>query len=683
MEKITLKPTVKELLHRNGEENAHFDVLSYQGAGNQERALGSLFVIGQIKYAEEDLSYAISLISSLAKREYYSNQSLQEQNAKKAFGHTLGKLNEVLDDFFKNKSLKLNIGLLSISGSDVYISRLGKLKIALARDGKYIDVLNNVDLFNKDAEGAKQFSNIISGKLHPRDKIFAYFPTRSITAREKQLNELFVKDSQEAFDQKIAHLAANANNFSCCGVHIDMREIKEIPVEARTTPVPLLDSEVQATGARTTETPPLRQAGLEAGQTRNEEEARKTKLTATTNDEKRAGVGTQTESIQSDAMPQESPRIIPAEFTITKRANLLTPLVGQFFKFRNLGRLGFRARLRGFLIIVAIVMLPLTIIVIYRSLGPSGEVKNAINKASENLRLAQSRLNQSNIKEARSLLQAALSNATGLSDKKIEKIRGEINQTLGGINRVSDKQPQLYFDPASGKNDFKATLIAISANLVSAVNPAGSIFSLNQNGASELAQFKTDPKFLFNTKSTVSVFNGSDNFGVYGLESKKTNLYSLKESATAIDAILYENNLYALADNYIYKYADAATGGVKRTVWSSDSSSGSLITITADGNIYALSSDGKLIKYFKGKKAGEFDLQLIPTSSSRIFTFKDSAFLYLADKTNGLVYVFDKATGELKTTYNLSAVYAISDISISPDGAVWILSADNKVWVIR
>src|SRR3989344_8465040 len=225
MEKITLKPNVKELIYKNGEDNVHFDVLSYQGVSGQEKMLGLLFILGHIKYSEEDLSYAVSLISSLAKREYYSEQSIQEQNGKKAFEHTLKKLNEVLDDFFKNKNFKLDIGLAVISGDNIFISRLGKFKIALARDGKYIDILNNVDLFSKDAEGEKQFSNIISGKIQPDDKIFAYFPSRSITSREKLLNDIFVKEDQEGFGQKIAHLAANATNFSCCGIHIDMRKI--------------------------------------------------------------------------------------------------------------------------------------------------------------------------------------------------------------------------------------------------------------------------------------------------------------------------------------------------------------------------------------------------------------------------------------------------------------------------
>ena len=235
MEKITLKPSIKELLYKNGEDNVHFDVLSYQGASGQEKMLGSLFVLGHIKYSEENLAYAVSLISSLAKREYYSERSFQEQNAKSAFERTLKKLNEVLDDFFQNKNFKLDIGLAAISGENIYISRLGKFKIALARDGKYIDILNNIELFSKDAEGEKQFSNIISGKIQSNDKIFAYLPFRAITSREKQLNSIFVKENQEEFSQKIAHLAANANNFSCCGVHMDIREIKEIPISPSTS----------------------------------------------------------------------------------------------------------------------------------------------------------------------------------------------------------------------------------------------------------------------------------------------------------------------------------------------------------------------------------------------------------------------------------------------------------------
>ncbi|MEK7151490.1 MAG: hypothetical protein AAB784_02130 [Patescibacteria group bacterium] len=664
MEKIILKPIVKELLHKNSEDGIHFDVLSYQGTSNQEKTLGSLFVIGQIKYSDEDQSYAVSLVSSLAKREYYSEQSIYGQDAKKAFEHTLGKLNEILDDFFKSKNLKINMGLMAISGSDIYISRLGKFKVSLTRNDKFIDVLNNIELFNKDSEDAKKFSNIISGKLNPQDKFFAYIPTRSISVREKQLNEVFVNEDQEVFSQKIAQLASSVNSFSCCGVHINMSEVREVP----------------ATIKQDYTKPTLANKTIEQAMQETAESATPTIIPAET------VVARQTPTIPT---VQEKPKIIPAEFSITKRGTILTPLMKQIFKLKNIANLNVRSRSKVFSTLALIVILPLLAIAIYRSIGPSNEIKNVLNKAQEDLRLAQSFLNQNNLKDARSLLQATILNTSSISDKQAIKINEEIRQTLNSINKMSVKQPELYHDATS--SDFKIQLISALDNQVSVSDQDGTIYSVEQTAISETSKLNITSKLLFNTPTTISLFNGSDTLAVYNKDSKKTTTHSLENPIQAIDAVLYESNLYTLADNSIHKYSDAITGGTKRTNWGSDNASGSLISITADGSIYTLNADGKLITYFKGSKTKEIDLQITPNSGSKIFTFKDSAFLYLSDKTLGLVYVFDKSTGELKTTYDLFGIYGestkpavtINNISVSPDGSVWAISSDNKVWVIR
>ena len=135
MEKITLKPIAKELLFKSDDLNTHVDVLTYGGSSNQEKALGTLFLIGHIKFEEEDLGYVISLISSLAKREYYAHPHL---TPKEAFAGTLRKVNEAVEDFFKNEDLQLSVGIFALAHEQIYISRLGKFKIILARDGKNI-----------------------------------------------------------------------------------------------------------------------------------------------------------------------------------------------------------------------------------------------------------------------------------------------------------------------------------------------------------------------------------------------------------------------------------------------------------------------------------------------------------------------------------------------------------------
>jgi len=707
MEKITLKPTVKELFYKNSEENVYFDILSCQGSTNQEKNLGSLFIISQVKFSTGDLSYMVSLISSLAKREFYSATSLQEQNPKEAFSRTLKKLNEVLEEFFQNKDFKLNIGLVAITGENIFISRLGKFRINLARNDQFIDILNNVDLFNKDTAGEKQFSNIISGKLQQNDKLFAFFPTRSVISREKQLNDVFLKEGQEEFQQKIATLAANVSNFSCCGVHIDMRQLKEIPLRPApkysipiAPPASTVSVRSKAEPSPNTTAPQPTKNQIKGGETKSRSEAdRGSSMKSGPEEDEETSLESEGAEMESDeSLPTEQPRIIPAELSITKRGSFFTPIAVQLGKLRFLNRINNKAKLRIFISLAAIVIAIPVFLIFLRG---NDQSKNAIGLANNNLKLAQSRLSQSNIKDARSLLQAALLNLSDLSGNKAGDVRNQINQVLADLNHASDKQPVVFSDLKEQMKNGQAVLIMAlghspsgvalraeptgearddGANVVSV---EGKLFSVAPDGVNELGELKVTPKFLLDAQTVVGALDASGKFAVLDLKSKKISSYSLEKLSAAADAALYENNLYVLSENIIYKYADAVIGGTKRTEWNSDPASGKLITLAADGNIYALNDAGKLIKYYKGKNQAEFDLQLSPSAGSRIFTAKDSAFIYLADKTNKRVYVFDKASGELKTSYDLSAVGQIQDIFVSPAGTVWILSVDNKVWSIK
>lgn len=658
MEKITLKPAVKELFYKNGEENVFFDILSCQGSTNQEKNLGSLFIISQVKYSTGDLSYMVSLISSLAKREFYSATSLQEQNPKEAFSRTLKKLNEVLEEFFQNKDFKLNIGLVGITGENIFISRLGKFRINLARNDQFIDILNNVDLFNKDTAGEKQFSNIISGKLQQNDKLFAFFPTRSVTSREKQLNDVFLKEGQEEFQQKIANLAANVSNFSCCGVHIDMRQLKEIPLR----PAPKYSIPIS---------PPASTISMRSKAEPLPEEDEETSLETESE-------GDEMESAESS--PTEQPRIIPAELSITKRDSFFTSIAAQLSKLRFLNRINNKTKL-GVFISLAVIVIAIPVFLIF--LRGNDQSKNTISLANDNLKLAQSRLSQSDVKDARSLLQAALFNLSDLSDKKAGDVRNQINQVLADLNHTSDKQPVVFSDLKEQMKNGQVTLITAQDDGVNIIGAEGKLFSVAPDDLNELGELKVVPKFLFSAQMAVGALDDSGKIAVLDLKSKKISSYSLEKLSAAADVALYENNFYVLSENAIYKYADAVIGGTKRTQWNSDPAGGKLIALAADGNIYALNDAGKLIKYYKGKNEAEFDLQFSPSADNKIFTAKDSAFLYLADKANKKVYVFDKSNGELKTSYDLSAAGQIQDIFVSPAGTVWILSADNKVWQIK
>jgi hypothetical protein len=674
MEKIILKPTAKELIYKSGEENVYFDVYSYYGSTNQERNLGALFVIGHIKYADEDLSYLISLASSLAKREYYSEKSLQEQNPKEAFGRSLRKLNEVLNDFFQNKNFKLNIGLFAIVSENIFISRLGKFKINLARNGQLIDILNNIELFKKDTEGEKQFSNIISGKLQAGDKIFAFFPSRSITSRERHINTILIKEDQEGFGQKIDQLAASASNFSFCGVHIDMLQVKEMPFQFKPK-----DSSYSLP-AQPLQTP--LKTGVE--NKRNQVGSPILTIASQNKSEIEKPSNAEVSNRNGENKMPEQPRIIPAEFSITKRSNIFTRTAAQLEKLKLFSRADKRKGGSFFILAVLTAIIASILLISFKNISGS-QTKNALVFANEKLKSAQIQLSQNNKKEARKLLQEALDNISNLPVKESEKIRNEINKILTGIDQVSEKKPNLFSDSGNQikNNEFMLLTVSGDSNNLNVVASSGALFYVSSNSLTETGRLGIKSKFLFGSKTVVAAFDGAERVAVLSLKSKNISSYSLKKPVSSLDAAFYENNLYVLSENRIYKYADALSGNAEQSEWINDSSSGKLTALTVDGNIFALNDDGKLIKYFKGKKLTEIDLQIYPSAGSKIFTTKNSAFLYLADKINKKVYVFDKSGGELKTSYDLSPTGQIQDISISQAGTIWVLSKDNKIWQIQ
>lgn len=610
MEKITLKPITKELLFKAEEPNMHCDVVSYAGANASERALGSLYLMGHAKYGEEDLGYVVSLISSLARREYYSEQALKGQDPKLAFEHTLKKLNEVLEDFFKNKSLTLNIGLAAIAGDQLLLSKLGKFKVGLARNGEYIDVLNNLMLFQKSEEDEQQFSNVISGKLQPGDKLFGYYPTRALTTREKSLQGIFVKENQEQFADKMALLANTANNFTCCGFHIAMEQIKEIPLQSMPAPV-VAPAPIILASSPSDESEPA----------------------------------TMTPSKPTPIAPQATtprPRVIAAELSVTKKNNILRSVAGAVSTLRNLNRLPIQKRFRGFVIIAVIILVPLITFTVIRASGDPTGVKAAYKQATDNLKLAQSKIAQNDLADARTLLSSSLASIAAYDAKNIATVRDQLQMSLDSVDHVSSVAPAMIRDLTPEEIELA------KGNMLLATNPA------NQS----------------------VWYNRSEHLIVDGKAS------TLKDPATATDATLYEKNLYVLSAGHIYKYADALTGGTKRTDWGNEATD-QLISIAGDGNIYGLTSDGKINVYFKGEKKTTLEPKLPIAEHTRLVAAGDAPQFALINPVIKRAYFLDKTTGTLTTTYKLDMIGELKDTAMTSDGVLWLLSADNKLWQIK
>ncbi len=661
MEKILIKPTSKEIIFKNDEPGTHFDAFCYEGSNLQEKSLGALFVVGQVKYGDENLGYLVNLIASLAKREYYANVFVADQTAKTAFENTLKKLNEVLEDFFRNKQFKLSVGLASVAGDNILISRIGNIKFSLARKGDYIDVLNNIELFDKEHLEEKEFSNVLSGKIQPQDKLFMYLPSKSVSSREKTLRELFKKEPQAVFAKKLEELSQTAANFTCCGIHMEINSVKEIPVQSRPsyyTPTSPKQNEAAALAASQA---PVKAVPSPVVDDAEDEDSDPRKDLKGYRD-----------------LPQ--PHIIPADVSLARRKSVMASLAA-FASSVNPAPMmkGGRGKYKMFIGIAVAVLLLAAGSYFFVFHGSADSV--AIKQAKENLKQAQEKVSQNDYRSARSLIDSSLAFLADKESKAAQQTRDELNQLLKSIDKTSDKTPAMLWDLSSQGKKLNNILASVDGLFV--LDGDGNFNKVEDNNLTSIGKISIQSAdFVFDGSKDALLLNSDAHGAIISKTTGKGSDYSLDDTTELKGGAVYADNLYAISGGSIVKFTDATLGKTVGTAWSKDSISNA-IGIAADGNVYVLTSDGKISVYFTGEKKGEFELNVTPGSGASIFTLKDLPFIYLIDRTNKKVMVFDKSSGALQLTYSLASLGTAVDVSITKDQEIYILSGDNKIYQIK
>ena len=672
MEKIFLKPASQEILFKADEPNTHFDSFEYGPHDKKDKHLGYLFVVGHLKYGTENMAYVLNLISSLAKREYYSENGSAAEDPKKAFEMTLKKLNDVLEDFFQNKDLKINLGLVSIAGENIFISKLGKFKILLARSGEMIDILNNVDLFNRETTDEKQFSNIVSGKIKEGDKIFATYPSRQITARDKAIKAHLVQKGQEDFVAELASIHQSTKNFPCCGFHIEIKKVKESEIPIRSAydiVIPKLtaiaeNESPESTPNHTKPHASSTKAGTEGATLNQEAETAELKNPAPQ---------------QNISTNNESATIISSEMSMVKRKNIFGKISEKISRQRLPNNTQAAKFLKAGAAVVFVTFLAFGLFKL-SSLIPSAN-KSTLNTAKENVKLAETKITQNENGSARELLALSLTSLSSIKEtnKKVDEIKIKINALLDKLDLVSSRQPELLVNDLLNK--FQKLAVSASGELV-ATSADQKIYKVTPENPIELAsRVDMETPFAFLSDKHFSLYNGSNQTGILNLESKKYSTFSLKEPETAKDASLYEGNLYLLAEAAIYKYPDITTGGIQKQLWLGGLTEGNGISIAVDGNVYVLQADGTVVKYFKAKEESRINLNLKISEGSRLLTNKDSSYFYLADLGNKRIRVFDKTTGSLALTFKVTQFDSIKDVALG-DKALYLISGEGQIWRI-
>ena len=699
---------------RGKPEDGHADVFSYNYEGSSDNNLGSLFIVGHVQPASEDTSYMVNLVASLAKREYYSRADIAPKDA---FSKTLKKINEVLQDFFHNKDLRVNIGLFAIAGENIFISRLGKFKIILGRDNQDIDILNNINLFTKEHIQEKEFSNIISGKVMPLDKIFAFYPARSIVSREKNIKNLLLKLTASNFADELSTIKKSSDAFLCAGIHITISKYKEttvlkdpqprelrkpepLPSESQSVIQPVLTNALKTSPKKAN---PLNSPDIQVIQ--NETVASDADLVLKT-DTRPSGQTKKDDARSSkESIPDPATFIHPAEFSSAKKENFIGVIIKKY-KPSGIYMIGKKTASRrkfvltGSLVLCAVLFIAVAKFTFLPSLPIPGidsesdkAMKLLLNQSDASLTSARSYIDQNNIYEARRILLDSLSaigKSRALNSQKIEKTRLEILSTLDQIDKAISSSPNLLYQIAPELGTGSLLSSAKDKILVYVSNPnqinTGSIIQSKEDGIESTTKVENfDPSYLLGGQDlAIMVSKLTDKISSLPIKSGDLKTTSLALSDSAINFYPYQDNLYILTSDGIYKILDVVSGKNNPVSWLNKDIflPAEPLLIAVDSRIYIVTRKGTLVTYYKGDKVSESNTSLPINANSALLTTTDSTSLYIVDKEFGRIYVVAKDSGSLLKTLKLDSNQPLVSASISETGTIYLLTADNKVWKV-
>ncbi len=663
MEKTYTRPAAREIAIKGPAADGHADAFSYDPTNADDRTLGHLFIVGNVAHDTDDMAYAINLISALAKREYYARRDL---SPREAFTATLRKVNEVVEEFFKNKGLTLNVGIFAIAGEQMLISKLGKFKVLLARDQRSIDVLNNVDLFNKELTQEKQFSNIISGKVAENDRIFAFYPSRGVVARERFLKNDFLKLGQDAFVEKLQTIKTEKDSFGCAALYITFETVTEQAPTARATPHELASAATLTSDREETAGQPVRTS-------------RSTARKATLNEPKPAATPVPAVSLVGTAGPSEMPHIIPSEFSLGRKTNPLA----LFIRRMALPRLSRRTKLIAagacaLLVVAALVAVKAT----FMPSAAEREAQAKITEAQAALVAAQEKISQNDQVEARNLLTRSLAAIGSLTEpEKIIEVRADLTDALDTLDHAENATAHVLVQISADAGQVRS--IALAGNipniLAAAKDGAANVLTIENGSVSKMTALEN--------RTATTLLSGKDSTSLLDIAA---NTLTTVKDGKAIDAklgvtepiaaaALYEDNLYAVIGTVIKKIADAAIGETKASDWlKTGTVDGEVMGVAVDGSVYVLASDGTLTTYFRGERTSSVKLPLAPIGMKMV-TAGENPNLYFIDRTMSRVYLVDKKLGSIVRTLKLASSDII-DATVDEGGTIYYITGDNKLW---
>ena len=657
------------------------------------------------------------------------------------FEDALKHVNETLAQITQNGETdwigNVNATLGVLVENKLHIAQTGKAEAYVFRDGKINHLTEGLAQSGGEPHPLKTFSNVTSGELRSRDKILIANPELFKQIDLENLRQIILMGSPKEAILQLAKLLKKKkkNTVNVLILHLlSSEEYAKLPVENGDDTIyldkplesiwasvqrawqqlifPILKSfgkSSQKAGSKSLKFTQNYLATLKDKRTRQEPVTKKDLY------EKEFIGEDSTNTLLKDEEIKYSPDLDVHYYNenkkqkedkfgpILKKAGGYASGAGRFIL--NLVK---NKKLRPYiLIITAVIILSIIALVINGNRGKAGSNIN-LNEAQGVLRTAQDALNDgkqaanSNDKEkAKILFVNAIDNATKITDKPVvgSEAKNVLTQAYIELDKLTSTTRFGSLSPIikNSENTKNAFVISGSAYLVTDNNISrGSISGGNVEKVATIPKSGGTTQFSTLIGENIYIYTSTQKIYEFQPKTGKIDLAKMDapnwETANAITN--YAGTIYLL---------DGIVGQIYRHTSSSDSfAAGSPYvnaggidiknakSITIDGDVYVLTSNGQAIKLSRSKLQ-EFSLRDLPSPNSKIetpvkiYTDSDSPYLFVLDNgisTNGpqlrRIVEFDK-DGHFTHQYALpNDIGDISDFFVSVKAKkLWILSNNN------
>lgn len=205
-------------------QDSFFKVASFEPAKEEQQERGNMYIVGELTKALPSNSALLDRLSAVLRQEYYGAEK-PNQSASQRLKGALKKANTFLEEETKSgnvdwlgnlRFLLLLLVPVSRQGGSalpsytLYFTKVGDIKLWMARNGSLVDAGKSVEAAKKDDGSSKIFGNVGSGKVVAQDRIIAvtqevfdffskenFLQTLVQLKEEKQLKSLFKSKAKE------------------------------------------------------------------------------------------------------------------------------------------------------------------------------------------------------------------------------------------------------------------------------------------------------------------------------------------------------------------------------------------------------------------------------------------------------------------------------------------------------